>query len=35
MMLPRANSFFDIVVMKLLASKEGFKMQEQMKVIWH
>jgi len=31
----RANSFFDlVVVMELLASKEGYKMQEHMKIAW-
>ena len=30
----RGNGFFDlVVVVELLASKEGFKMQEQMKII--
>ena len=31
----RGNSFFDLVVIvELPASKEGFKMQEQMKITW-
>jgi len=31
----RGNGFFDlVVVVELPASKEGFKMQEQMKITW-
>ena len=31
----RGNGFFDlVVVVELLTSKEGFKMQEQMKITW-
>jgi len=30
----RGNGFFDLVVMELPTSKEGFKMQEQMKITW-
>jgi hypothetical protein len=28
------NGFFDLVIVEPLASKEGFKMQEQMKITW-
>ena len=28
------NGFFDLVVVELATSKEGFKMQEQMKITW-
>ena len=32
---PHGNGFFDfVVVVEPLASKEGFKMQEQMKITW-
>ena len=31
----RGNGFFDLVVVEPLASKDGFKMQEQMKITWH
>jgi len=30
----RGNGFFDLVVVEPLASKEGIKMQEQMKITW-
>ena len=30
----RGNGFFDLVVVEPPASKEGFKMQEQMKITW-
>ena len=30
----RGNGFFDLVVVELPASKEEFKMQEQMKITW-
>ena len=30
----RGNGFFDLVVVELPTSKEGFKMQEQTKITW-
>ena len=29
------NGFFDLIVVEPPASKEGFKMQKQMKITWH